>query len=138
MGCVAWDLLCRREGLGKRTKKCQARLFTRIGSCQELGFHSRYSFVARPTTLPPNVTGSNYLQGRTHVMVVIIPCIRLCIAHCISQRPELRIDRSARCIIFCVPGVWMRRRPSAKVPSSRFYAARNVLSFPVAGFPTSW
>jgi hypothetical protein len=24
----------------------------------------------------------------------------LCIAHCISQRPELRVDRSARCLVF--------------------------------------
>ena len=99
MGCVAWDLLCRRERLGKRTKKCQARLFTRIRSCQESGCHSRYYAT------PECHWFKHYFQGRTHVMVVIIPCIRLCIAHCISQRPELRVDRSARCIIFCVPGV---------------------------------
>ena len=45
------------------------------------------------------VTGTLYLF--THLVGLIIPCI----AHCISQRPALRLDRSARCIIFSVPGV---------------------------------
>ena len=43
----------------------------------------------------------------------------LCIAHCISQRPELRVDRSARCLVFECTADRQHR-----FPPSRFYAAR--------------